>query len=161
MKHCLIDTGIFLCLAFVDPGHRECGELLDRAYGGEFEIIMSSLQLTELFTPFLRAGDRQGSLALEQEIKKLEPRIRNVDREIAQRAAEFRSSIRTPDGGWLALADSIILSTALAEHVETLYTIDSDFLNAQEVQVMAPQMKIEDWIKHYGTKDQRKALNVL
>ncbi len=160
MRLCLIDTGIFLCLAFEDAGYQQCGELLDQAYKGDFGILMSSLQLTELFTPFLRAGDSEGLRAIKHEIAKLEPKIRNVDREIAQKAAELRSSIRTSDGNWLALADSIILSTAILEQAETLYTIDPDFLNAQEVQVMAPQMKIQDWIKLYGTTKQRKTLHL-
>lgn len=124
-------------------------------------MLMSSLQTTELFTPFLRAGDSKGLRAIKQEVVKLEPKIRNVDREIAQKAAEFRSMIRTPDGSWLALADSIILSTAVVEEAETLYTIDPDFLNAQQVQVMAPQMQIQDWIKLHGTMKQRKTLHLL
>lgn len=161
MKLCLIDTAIFLCLAFEDPGYQECGKLLDQVYEGDFTMLMSSLQLTELFTPFHRAGDSQGLRVIEQEIAKLEPKIRDVDREVAQKAAEFRSTIRTPDGNWLALADSIILSTAVVEKAETLYTIDPDFLNAQEVQVMAPQTKIQDWIRLYGTTKQRKTLHLL
>lgn len=161
MRLCLVDTGIFLCLAFEDPGYQQCGKLLDQVYKGDFGMLMSSLQLTELFTPFLRAGDPQGLRAIKQEIAKLEPKIRNVDREIAQKAAEFRSTIRTPDGNWLALADSIILSTAVVEEAETLYTIDPDFLNVQQVQVTAPQMEIQDWIKLHGTMKQRETLHLL
>lgn len=124
-------------------------------------MLMSCIELTELFTPFLRAGDQEGLRAIKQEIAKLEPKIRNVDGEIAQKAAEFRSTVRTPDGNWLVLADFIILSTAVVEQAETLYTIDPDFLNAQQVQVTAPQMKLQDWIKMYGTMKQKKALHLL
>lgn len=160
MRLCLVDTGIFLCLAFEDPGYQECGKLLDQVFKGDFDLLMSSLQLTELFTPFLRAGDTHGLRVMKQEIAKLEPKIRGVNREIAEKAAEFRSIIRTPSGRWLALADSVILSTAVVEKAETLYTIDPDFVNAQQVQVTAPQMKIKDWIKLYGTDKQRKMLQL-
>ncbi len=161
MRLCLIDTGVFLCLAFEDPGYRECGQLLDLAYQGQFNVLMSSIQLTELLAPFLRAEDPQTTRVIEQEIAKLKPKMRSVDRGIARRAAELRSSIRTPEGGWLSLADSLILSTALIEQAQTIYTIDTDFLLAQDIQVMAPQMEMQAWVKQYGTTKQRKALNLL
>lgn len=160
MRPCLIDTGVFLCLAFEDPGYRECGELLDQAHQGRIGVVMSSLQLAELLTPFLRAGDAQGSGAIKEAVAALKPRMRDVDGEIACRAAELRSSIRTPAGSWLALADSLILSTALTERVEVLYTTDIHFMQARGVRVMAPQMGIEDWVKRYGTAGQRKALDL-
>jgi predicted nucleic acid-binding protein len=57
---CLIDTGIFLCLAFEDPGYQQCGKLLDKAFKGEITPLLSSIQLTELYAPFLRANDLAG-----------------------------------------------------------------------------------------------------
>jgi hypothetical protein len=97
---------------------------------------------------------------MKQEIAKLEPKIRSVNGEIAEKAADFRSTIRTPSGGWLALADSIILLTAVIEKAETLYTTDPDFINVQQIPVAAPQMEIKDWIELYGTDKQRKMLQL-
>jgi predicted nucleic acid-binding protein len=147
---CLIDTGIFLCLAFEDPGYQQCGKLLDKAFKGDITLLLSSIQLTELYTPFLRANDLAGLQKMKQEVIKLEPRIRNVDKEIAEKAAEYRSAIRTPDGKWLALADSVILATSTLEAAETLYTIDTNFANVEGVKVKAPEMELKDWTKKYG-----------
>ena len=158
MTLCLVDTGVFLCLAFEDPGHQHCGTLLDKAFRGDFTPLLSSIQLTELYTPFLRAKDPTGLQKMRQEIIKLEPRITNVDREIAEKAAEYRSKIQTPDGGWLALADSIILATSIIEEAEVLYTIDTNFAKVEQIKVKAPQMEITDWVKQYGTQKQREIL---
>ena len=152
MTFCLIDTGIFLCLAFEDPGYQHCGKLLDRVFKGDIILLLSSMQLTELFTPFLRAKDLKGLRKMKQEIIKLEPRIRNVDKEIAEKAAEYRSTIQTPDEKWLALADSIILATSTLEEAEILYTIDTNFANVKEIKIKAPEMELKDWVKQYGLK---------
>jgi len=157
----LIDTSIFLCLAFEDPGYQHCGGLLDEAFRGDFTPLISALQLTELYTPFLRVGDHQGLRKMKQEIAKLEPMVRNVNEEIAEKAAEYRFTVRTPDGKWLALADAIILSTAIAERAETLYTIDTDFAKVQQIKVMAPKMEMKSWIKQYGTPRQQEILHLL
>lgn len=90
---------------------------------------------------------------MKQEVIKLEPKIRNVDKEIAEKAAEYRSAIRTLDGKWLALADSIILATSILEEAEILYTIDTNFTNVKDVKVKAPEMELKDWIKQYGSKN--------
>jgi len=89
---------------------------------------------------------------MKQEIIKLEPRIRNVDKAIAEKAAEYRSTIKTPEGKWLALADSIILATATLEAAEVLHTIDTNFSNVEEIKVKAPEMELKEWIKQYGSK---------
>jgi len=149
---CLIDTGIFLCLAFEDPGYQHCGKLLDKAFKGDITPLLSSIQLTELYTPFLRATDLKGLQKMKQEVIKLEPRIRNVDKEIAEKAAEYRSTIKTSHGKWLALADSIILATSTMEGAEILYTIDTNFANVEDIKVKAPEMEFEDWTKKYGSK---------
>jgi len=149
---CLIDTGIFLCLAFEDPGHQHCGRLLDKAFKGDITPLLSSIQLTELYTPFLRAEDTTGLQKMKHEIAKLQPKVRSVDEEIAEKAAEYRSTIRTPNGRWLALADSIILATSILEGAETLYTIDLNFANVKEIKVEAPEMELKDWIKQYRSK---------
>jgi len=155
---CLIDTGIFLCLAFEDPGYEHCGKLLDKAFKGEVTPLLSSIQLTELYTPFLRANDLTGLQKMRQEVIKLEPKIRNVDREVAEKAAEYRSTIKTPDGNWLALSDSIILATSTLEAAETLYTIDPNFANVEEIKVKAPEMELREWIKQYGSRSDRTLL---
>ena len=152
MTLCLIDTGIFLCLAFEDPGHQHCGRLLDKAFKGDITPLLSSIQLTELYTPFLRAEDTTGLQKMKHEIAKLQPKVRSVDEEIAEKAAEYRSTIRTPNGRWLALADSIILATSILEGAETLYTIDLNFANVKEIKVEAPEMELKDWIKQYRSK---------
>jgi len=148
----LIDTGIFLCLAFEDPGHQHCGRLLDRVFKGEITPLLSSIQLTELYTPFLRSRDLKGLQKMKREIMNLRPRIRDVDREVAEKAAEHRSSTRTPNGEWLALVDSILLATSILEGVESLYTIDRDFANVKEIKVEAPEMELKDWIREYEPK---------
>jgi len=150
---CLIDTGIFLCLAFEDPGYQHCGKLLDKAYEGDIAPILSSIQLAELYTPFLRAKDLQGLEKMKQEVIKLAPKIRNVDEEIAEKAAEYRSTIRTPEEKWLALADSIILATATLEKADVLYTIDTDFAHVKQIKVKAPEMTLQEWTKQYRSKD--------
>ena len=43
---CLIDTNIFLCLAFEDHGHIHCSKLLDRAYREEYKPLLSTIQIT-------------------------------------------------------------------------------------------------------------------
>lgn len=152
MTLCLIDTGIFLCLAFEDPGYQQCGKLLDKAFKGDITPLLSSIQLTELYTPFLRANDLKGLQKMKQEVIKLEPRTRNVDKEIAEKAAEYRSTIKTPHGKWLALADSIILATSTLEGAEILYTIDTNFANVEDIKVKAPEMELKDWTKKYESK---------
>jgi predicted nucleic acid-binding protein len=141
---------IFLCLAFEDPGYKHCGRLLDKVFRGDITLLLSSIQFAELYTPFLRAKDIAGLQKMKHEIAKLEPKIRNVDKEIAEKAAEYCSTVHTPDGKWLALADSIILATSVLEKAETLYTIDKDFANVNQIQVKAPQMDIREWIAKYG-----------
>jgi len=157
----LVDTNIFLCLAFEDPGHLHCGEFLDRTLTEECKLLLSSIQITELYTPFLRAQDNQGLERMKSEIRKLQPKIRNVDQEIAEMAAELRSTVRTPEGRWLALADSIILATAIMEEVDVLYTIDTDFAKVNQIKVEAPQMELKEWIKRYGTEEQRRITQLL
>jgi len=161
LRLCLVDTGVFLCLAFEDPGYKQCGKLLDRAFRGDFTLLLSSIQLTELYTPFLRAKEFKGLQRLKQEILTLKPRVRNVDREIAEKAAEYRSIVQTPDGKWLALADSIILATSITEKAEILYTLDTDFAKVKSIKVKAPEMEISEWVKRYGTPKQRKVLRLL
>jgi hypothetical protein len=75
-----------------------------------------------------------------------------VDREVAEKAAEYRSTIKTPEGNWLALSDSMILATSTLEAAETLYTIDPNFANVEEIKVKAPEMELGEWIKQYGSK---------
>jgi len=157
----LVDTNIFLCLAFEDLGYIHCGELLDRTFTEERRLLLSSIQITELYTPFLRAQDSQGLEGMKSEIRKLQPKIRNVDWEIAETAAKLRSTIRTPEGRWLALADSIILATAIVEEAEGLYTIDTDFAKVDQIRVRAPQMELKEWIERYGTEEQRKIMQLL
>lgn len=158
---CLIDTNIFLCLAFEDPGHIHCGQLLDRAFREEYKPLISSIQIAELYTPFLRAGDNQGLDRMREEIGKLELRMRNVDRQIAETAAELHSTIRTPEGRWLALVDSIILATAMTEEAKILYTIDTDFAKVDQMKVEAPGMDLKEWINRYGTEKQREIIRLL
>jgi len=49
----------------------------DEAFRGDFTLLLSSIQLTDLYTPFLRAKDFKGLQRLKQEILKLKPRVRN------------------------------------------------------------------------------------
>lgn len=94
---------------------------------------------------------------MKKEITKLEPKIRNVDQQIAEKTAQYRSTIQTPNGSWLALADSIILATAVVEKAQILYTIDTDFVNVKQIKIKAPGMEIADWIKQYGPQKTKRS----
>ncbi|RLF02813.1 MAG: hypothetical protein DRJ59_02575 [Thermoprotei archaeon] len=154
----LIDTNIFLCLAFQDPGWEHCGELLDEVYFGKIKCVISSIQLSELYTPFMRAGGIKGLKKMEKELIKLRVKVRAVDESVAILSSKYRSTIKAPENRWLPLADSIILATAKLERVDVLYTIDIDFYNVREVKVSAPGMSLEEWIRRFGTNQQRKLL---
>ena len=146
-----IDTNVFLRIAFEEPGWEFCGRLLDSVYTGEQEALISAIQLSELYTPFERANDKEAKEKLSTEIKKSRIKIRAVDEEIALLSAHIRATEKTPNGNWLALADSIILATALSEEVVALYTLDVDFSRVKgRIKVSAPGMSIEDWEKKYG-----------
>ena len=67
-----------------------------------------------------------------------------MDGEIAEKAAEYRSTVQTPDGKWLVLADSIILATSIAEKAEILYAFDTDFAEVKHIKVKAPEMEISE-----------------
>lgn len=155
----LIDTNIFLCLAFEDPGWKYCGKLLDEVYFGKNKCVISSIQLSELYTPFMRAGDEEKLEKLKEELKRLKIKIRVVDKDVATLSSKYRSTIRTPENRWLPLADSIILATAKLENVNVLYTLDTDFYNVKEVEVSAPYMPLEEWVKKFGTNRQKKLLD--
>lgn len=154
----LIDTNIFLCLAFQDLGWEYCGKLLDEVYFGKIKCVISSIQLSELYTPFMRAGDVEGLKNMEKELIKLRIKVRAVDENIAILSSKYRSTIKTPENKWLPLADSIILATAKLECVDVLYTIDIDFYNVKEIKVSAPGMPLKEWIRRFGTNQQRKLL---
>jgi predicted nucleic acid-binding protein len=143
----LIDSSVFLCLAFQDPGWERCGQLLDEVFEGKLKCVVSAIQLSELYTPFMRAGDRKGLGAMKRELAKLRIKVRAVDRRVAELSSEYRSRTRTPAGKWISLADSIILATAKLERVETLYTLDPDFLLVKDIRVSAPGMPLEEWVR--------------
>lgn len=146
----LIDTNIFLRLAFEEPGWEQCGDLLDTIHSGKEDGVISALQLSELYTPFERTKDYNAKVAMKTEIEKLKLKVRSVDAEIAELSSEIRAIEKTPQGNWFPLADSIILATAIVENVETLFTIDTDFSKTKRVRISAPGMSIETWIKRYG-----------
>lgn len=156
-----IDTGIFFCLAFKEPGFEICKKIFDDLYFGSIKGVISSIQLSELYTPFRRAGDIEGLERMKFELSKLDLKIRNVDKEIAELSSIYRVEIKTPENKWLPLADSIVLATAKAEGVDVLYTIDIDFYNVEDVRVEAPGMSLIEWVKKYGTKRQKKVLGLL
>jgi len=53
------------------PCHQHCGKLLDEAFRGDFTPLLSSIQLTELYTPFLRAKESRRILPKVARIGKL------------------------------------------------------------------------------------------
>lgn len=154
----LIDTNVFLCLAFQDPGWEHCGRLLDEVYFGRVKCVISAIQLSELYTPFKRAGDLKGLERLKRELAKLKLKVRLVDEAVATLSSEYRSTIRTPEGRWLSLGDSIVLATARLENVDVLYTIDVDFYNVKVLEVKAPDMSLEEWVRRFGTARQKRLL---
>lgn len=52
---------------FQDPGWEHCGRLLDEIYFGRVKCVISAIQLSELYTPFKRAGDIKGLERLKRE----------------------------------------------------------------------------------------------
>ena len=144
-----MDTGVFLCLAFEDPGWEQCGKLLDEVYAGKIKCLMSAIQLSELYTPFKRVGDAKGLKGMKKELEKLRPKIRDVDREVAELSSDFRSRVKTPRGRWLSMADSMLLATAKLEGAEKIYTLDTDFLSVKEIEVSAPGMPLGEWVRRY------------
>jgi len=159
--HALIDTNVFLCLAFEDPGWQHCGRLLDDVYFGKIKCVISSIQLSELYTPFMRVGDEEGLKKLKEELKRLKIKIRVVDKDVVVLSSKYRSTIRTPGNRWLPLVDSIILATVKLENVNVLYTLDTDFYNVKEVKVSAPFMSLKDWVRKFGMNRQKKLLGFI
>jgi len=154
---------VFLRLAFEEAGWEHCGKLLDSVYSREQNAVISAIQISELYTPFARASDNEGKEKLAAEIEKLRIKVRVVDEEIARMSSSIRAAQKTPRGGSLALADSIILATALKEGVDVFYTLDDDFSKVREhVKIMAPgAMSVEEWQKAYGYEktERRKRLD--
>jgi len=148
-----IDSNIFLNLMFEEPGWDNCGRLLDSVHSHQHEAVISSIQLSEMYTPFERAKDPASRERLCETIKKAGVKVRDVDEETAALSSRIRGTERTPKGRWLALADSIVLATAQIEGSEILYTLDLDFLKVTgPVNVAAPGMSLEEWGKVYGPK---------
>ncbi len=156
----LVDTNIFLNIAFMDPGYEECSKLIDSIYYGDLKGIISSIQLMELYTPFIRASDKEGLTKMKAEIRKMRLRILDVTPRISELASTYRSTIKTPEGKWLPAIDSLIAATAKTAEVQIMYTLDLDFLNFNEVKVMAPGMSLIRWIQKYGTKRQKQILQL-
>lgn len=152
----VIDSNIFLRVAFEEAGWEHCGRLLDSIFSGEKEAFISSIQLSELYTPFERANDKSAKEKLASEIRKMGIRIRDVDEEIAVLSAQIRATEKTSEGKWLALADSVILATSLILNVETFYTLDMDFsLVKRDISITAPGMSLHDWAKTFGRMTRR------
>ena len=157
----LANTEEFLAYAFEDPGWQHCGKLLDDVYFGKIKCVISSIQLSELYTPFMRVGDEEGLKKLKEELKRLKIKIRAVDKDVAVLSSKYRSTIRTPGNRWLPLARTIILATAKLENVNVLYTLDTDFYNVKEVKVSAPFMSLKEWVRKFGTNRQKKLLGFI
>jgi hypothetical protein len=97
---------------------------------------------------------------MKTEVKKLRMKVRPVDGVIAELSSRLRATEKTPEDEWLPLADSVILATAIVEHVSLLYTINTDFILTRKVSVAAPGMSLSDWVKRYGTASQKKLLRI-
>jgi predicted nucleic acid-binding protein len=152
-----IDSNVFLRLAFEEAGWEHCGKLLDSIYSGEQDAVISAIQISELYTPFERANDNEAKEKLGAETEKSRIKIRVVDEEIARLSANIRASQKTPRGSWLALADSIILATALKEEVDTFYMLDVDFSKVKSpVKISAPYMSVEEWHRKYGYREKQE-----
>jgi predicted nucleic acid-binding protein len=152
-----IDTNIFLSIAFEEPGWEYCGRLLNSVFIGEQNAMISAIQLSELYTPFERTGDESAKEKMANEIKKSRIKIVAVDEEIASLSARIRATEKTPAGDWLALADSIILGTALREKATILYSLDLDFSIVKgQVKITAPGMSLEEWNEKFGVQRKLK-----
>jgi len=153
----VIDTTVFLRLAFEEPGWEHCGRLLDSVYSGEQKAVISAIQISELYTPFERAKDREGREKLAAVIERSRVKVVRVDDQIAGMSAQIRATEKTPKGNWLALADSMILATALTEQASTLYTLDMDFSRvSSRVKIVAPGMSLETWNETFGNQIRSK-----
>jgi hypothetical protein len=54
--------------------------------------------------------------------------------------------VKTPEGRWISLADSILLATAEVEGAEVFFTLDPDFLSVERIKVSAPILPLEEWL---------------
>jgi len=87
----------FFCLAFKEPGFEYCKKILDDLYFRKIKGVISSIQLSELYTPFRRAGDIEGLKRMKIELIELGLKIRYVDKDIAGLSSVYRAEVKTPE----------------------------------------------------------------
>ena len=119
---------------------------------------MSIIQLNEILTPLYRYGLYDGINVVKGEFSKLKIKFVDVNREISELAAIYRAKYKTIEDRWLSLADSLILATAVVSEVDTLYTIDIDFIDINIINIASPIGTIEKWILKYGTENRQRLL---
>ncbi len=154
----LVDSNIFLTLILKDRGWSDVKTFLDSIYDRGDRIYMSIIQLNEILTPLYRYGLDDKIDVIKGEFSKFKIKFVNVDRKISELAAIYRGRYKTIENRWLSLADALILATAVVSEVETLYTIDIDFINIDLLNISSPIGTIEKWILKYGTERQRRLL---
>ena len=154
----MVDSNIFLALLLKDRGWREVKSLLDAIYDRGDRIYMSVIQLNEILTPLYRYGLDDRIDVVKEEFSKLKVKFVDVNREISELAAIYRAKYKTIENRWLSLADALILATAVVSEVETLYTIDIDFIDIDILNIASPLGTIEKWILKYGTENQQRLL---
>lgn len=154
----LVDSNIFLTLLLKDRGWSEVKTFLDAVYDRGDRIYMSIIQLNEILTPLYRYGLDDKIDVIKEEFSKLKIKFVDVNRRISELAALYRAKYKTIEDRWLSLADALILATAVVSEVQTLYTIDLDFINIDILNIASPIGTIEEWILKYGTERQRRLL---
>lgn len=136
----VLDTNVILNVALKDEGWSASEALLDSVKAGENRALISTVTVNELLTPFYRVGEARRGERLLSDVKMIpNTRVVPVTEEVARTAAECRVKYKTCAGEWLALADSIVLSTGIVLRAEVLYTRDFDFVNVDVIDVRTPE----------------------
>ncbi len=148
------DSGVFLGIANGEKGYELAVKEVEEAIKPGNTITLSTITLNEVLTPFLRVNEERKGLKIVETIKSLKPKVKFIDvnEEISLRAAEYRAKIKTIENRFLALADSIILATAVIAESDYLITTDPDFLLVDVVNIKGPGLTLKDWLKKYGSR---------
>jgi predicted nucleic acid-binding protein len=134
-----IDTNVLLGFFNEEPGKVEsCAQFLQLLFTNRLPVVISAITILEL-AAILTAADRYSQA--EQIISAIEslPHLT---------IAEFRTdwvlrTARLKKANRLAMADAIIVATAIETSCSHLITFDSDFRHIPDIAVLTPQEFLE------------------
>ena len=133
-----IDTNVLLGFFNNEPDKVEsCAAFFQLLFTKRIKSVVATITLLEL-AAILTAADQ--SAVAERIVKSVES-LPLLHRRISQ-WVDFAYS-RSKKANRLAIADAIILSTAIETRCSYLITFDTDFKSAGEIQVLTPQKFLE------------------